>query len=641
MAVIGFGGPEEQGERLIPPVSKFQSFLSNYIGQVEKSPTGIAAETASIALEKALDKSEILPQEELNRLNERIPGLKIPQGTRTDTARALTRNQMQKNLNSSIVNDPQNNGKLAWSGAILGGTQRFVLDPTVITSALLAGGAGAAIARGSSLVASHLVPESVALGRFFPTIAQRLTLGGIEGGVFGFADGLTSSAIEGERRKVEEGEGFTTREVVRNAIDESIITSVGGIFLHAAAKSIFKGFKLLKGDFNKNPVLEEELANRAQEEEKKSQQERLESVRENLIKGAEENVVRGKESLNKAFENTDKAITQFQIARPDNVKINEIAENVRTIQKENIPLNEKAHALFLIKKELSDLSVQNNNILAEEKLIDVVLGEKFAEKFPRAAEVTKVKVGPLFDIEKELNNYTQSLADSTKAEGVNSLTQILSDFRMVTPNDFSNMQKTAIAQMQEGRSVNVEPYLNEVVGQNGRNLIERLDEAGFNKGQVLHAVLDSLDNIKNKEGEIKETLKNAKKLLKETKDKGERALIKGTIGGREALLTGTVQQRAVHELLATAITDGFKKNTGEEITSFLKNQTSRDADFEGGYQKLVEDLNNDTIESVLARVEEKPAPFTPEAAEDIEKINVRKELARPMIEDAFKCLTGE
>ncbi len=609
MAVLGIGGPQEQGEREIPPVNKFAVFLDNYLQQAQKAPTAIAGETAGIAIEEARDNTPELDQDTIDSWNKDVPNLNIPQGTREATGRVLLSNQMKKNLNTSIVNDPQNNGKIAWAGTILGGTQRFILDPTVVASALIGGG----VAKGAALVGSRFLPEITSMAKFLPQ-AARAVKGGIEGGVFGFVDGLTRGTIEAKRRQVEEGEEIPSREVVKGAIDEAALTAGGGIVLDVAARGIGKGFRLL-GDrkFNKQAVLDEELARREEDDNKKQFQDRVSKIRDNHLQSAKENIPRAQESVDKAFDSSESAIAKFKTEKPENREINGLSETLKTIKESDSPINEKIQGVALVRKELEDLSIKNDGVLKDN----------------------------IKDINKNVDRYVNNLSQAKLSDDVSSLSRILSDFRMITPDDFSNLKKVAIAQMEEGRAANIEPYINELVLQNSQNLMDRLDETGINRGQVLHSILDSLDVIKGRQKDIEDFLKRDQDALKTTKGKGKRAELKGSINGRIALQTAVVKQRAVHELLATAITGGFKGNTGEDIASFLQNQLSRDSEVLGGYDNLLREMNSEPIEDILAKVEEKPEPFTPESKEDIEKIQTRKSLAAPLIEDAVKCILGQ
>ncbi len=193
MGFLDAPSPLPSGTRGQPPaVSKFSQFLDNYLAQVQKSPTAQAGETAGIAIEEARDNTPVLDDVTRESWNKQIPNLNIAQGTREASARSILANQMKENLNTAIVKDPQNNSILAWSGEILGGVQRFILDPEVIVAAL----AGGAVGEGAALVGSRFLPETSALAKFFPQIARAVGTTGLEGGVFGFVDGMTTGEIE-------------------------------------------------------------------------------------------------------------------------------------------------------------------------------------------------------------------------------------------------------------------------------------------------------------------------------------------------------------------------------------------------------------------------------------------------------------
>ncbi len=610
MAVLGVGGPTEQGIREQPPVNKFNVFIDNYLEQANKGTTEVAGETAGIALDKARDNTPLLDETTKQDWTSRVPNLKIPDGTRQATGKALLNNQMKKNLNTAIVQDPQNNGTVAWAGAILGGTQRFILDPTVVAAL----GVGSFVKEGAGLLASRYLPELPSLAKFFPEAAQKIVLAGIEGGTFGFSDALFRESAEAAQRKVLRGEDTPVKQFVQGAIDEAGLTALGGIGLDVAGRGIAKGFKLLEArKFNENPVMDEELSRREEVENKAQFQSNAQKIGDNHVKAATENVSQASQSVEKAAKESKEAIITFKKLRPEHEEINQLSETLDTINKSDAPLNEKVQGLAMIRRELSGLSKTNDNILDE--------------------HVTT--------IDKNINSYVRNLSDSKLNEDVGSLSRILSDYRVITPNDVTNLKKVAIAQMQEGRAANVEPYINELVVQNSQNLIERLAESGINRGRVLHATLDSLDVIKNRESKLEDSLKNIEDLLKEAKEKPERQQLRGQRDGITALKSIVTGQRATHELIATALTNGFKPSTGEQITSFLANQTSVDSEIMGGYGKLIEDLGGEPVEDILARVEEKPESFTPESKAEQKILTDKKNLAKPIIEDAFKCLIGE
>jgi len=57
MAYLGVSTIEDTGERRIPPVSKFNAFLDNFINQVNQSPTVEFGQTAGIEIIKLQDDS--------------------------------------------------------------------------------------------------------------------------------------------------------------------------------------------------------------------------------------------------------------------------------------------------------------------------------------------------------------------------------------------------------------------------------------------------------------------------------------------------------------------------------------------------------------------------------------------------------
>ena len=640
MAIIEAGDPQEQGERLVPPVSKYGAFIANYLDQEQKSPTAVAAENFEITADKSIDRSPAIDEDTRVFRNKEIPNLDVPKGTPFNTADVIMSNQMKKNLNTAIVNNPKDDNLLSWAGFIAGGLQREVFDPSRIAAFGAAGVAGKGVLGGMQLIENSLLPESSALAKFIPKFFKQVIGSAATGGVYGFIDGMVGGATRARNNEITKGIHADSLQIVRGAIDEGVVTGGLAIGGEVAAKGIAKGFGLLKGNFKENPDMEEELARRETKEEKDKFEDRLKSIKENHIKAATENVKQGQQSVDNAFEAADKSITQFQIGRPENIKINELSETLRTLKNENVPVNEKVQGLMMVRKELSELSAQNDDILGKRTLVDKTLGPKLSEQFPRAADLKENKVGPLFEIDKHIDNYLRSLSASTNSEDMGSLTQILSDFRMVSPDDHVNLTKVAIAQMENGRAVDVEPYVSEIVHQNSRRLRDQLAQTGINRGRVLHAILDSLDVIKDREKDIGERLELAKNTLKETKDPEERSFVKGVINGRTALQTAVVRQRAVHEVLATAIADGFERPSGDSIAAYLQNQVSPDAEMFGGYDKLWQDLHGEPIDKTLARLEEKPEAFTPESREDIENLNARKSLVPEILKDAFKCVVG-
>jgi len=606
MAFLGIGAPQEQGEQVTPPVSKFNQFIDNFVNQVNQSPTAELAQTAATEIVKLSDNSPVLPSSTIQSWNSQVPGLDIPAGTRTETGQVILTNQMKRNNLKWGANNPQNNGIVAWTGKIVGGTGRFVLDPAVLFSALTGAAAG------ESLVGTRFLPEIPYFAKAFPELSVQMAKTGVEGGVFGLVDGLSSGEIGAAQKKVETGQDTTTGQIVRGAINESLITGIGGAALDVAARGIAKGIGLFKGGFNANPNLDEEVARRTEEATKQGIRERASQIGENQKAAALENVQKAQDSVANTKGALQDTISKFETDNPESSLTKGFSSYLDTVDKADVPLDSKIQSYQLARKPLSEFSFANNNSLGDE------LGE----------------------VDKHISAYNNLLAQPQANEGVDSLQGILSDFRMVTPNDYTALKKIAISQLEQGREVDVEPYLGEVVQQNARVLRDRLDDAGFNRGRVLHATLDSLDVVKKREVGLDEGIQKSRDLLKETTDKDERDFIQGTINGRTALKTVVTQQRAVHELLATAIADGFKKTSNEEITSYLQNQVSRDADFKGGYKKFAEELAGESSEERLARLEEEPAPFTPESKEEVEKLNSRKKLAPKISKEAIDCITG-
>lgn len=608
MALVELGGPIEQGARTIPPVNKFNAFLDNYLNQVQKEPLAVLGTAAGIAIDRARDNTPVMNNETIADWNKRVPGLNIPSGTREATGKAILGNQMKSNILTAVSDNPQNNGVLALAGKVLGGTQRFIVNPTNVLALTVGGVVASSLAEGAALVGEKFLPEIPTLGRFFPELVQKATSSGLEGLLFGFVEGLISNSAEAARRKELEGEETSTREIVQKSINEAAVTGAGGFALDVAASGISKGFKILKGKFNDNPVMDEELQRRTEAENKTAFQDRVSQISENHKDAALENNPKAKELVDSVFDKTNQLAIKFKKAVPENQQVDSIISSIDEIKKSDIPSNQKMNSLAMVQRNLKEI------------------GGGILEKNFKS-------------INRDLNAYGR-IFQVAKSEH-DQLASILSDFRVVTPDDFSNIQKMAISQMEDGRAADAEPYINEMAVKNSQILNDRLQQAGFNRGRVLHAVLDSLDVIKERQNNLSDTIDSAKDLLKETKDKSERSLIKGVINGRQALHTITTHDRAVHELLATAITNGFKPSSGVEISSFLANQVTKDADFIGGYGKLIEDLNGEPVPNILARVEEKPEAFTPESKEEIKIEGQKKELARPIVQAAFKCLIGE
>lgn len=621
MAFLGVGGPETGAEKTPPPVNPFMMFIDNFVNQVTKSPTGQLAETARIGIDKLSDDSAVLPQKIIDSWQSQIPNLKIPFGTRMATATVIRNDQMSANNLNVIENNPQNNGLLAYTGAILGGTDRYLLDPTVLGSALTGdgvgdlllgaeeGGAVGAAVSGESLAGPSFLPEAPYVAQINPGTSTSLVRTGLIGGMFGVTDGLIKGSISAAQRKVVLDEGTPVGQVVRDSMKEGVTTALFAVGLHVASGAISEGMKLLSGKFDSNPDLDNELASRTEEENKNAFQKRVSQIQKNHKAAASGDSKEAQENIQNTFAKTKVAISKLKEREPENKRLDVLGSTVDEISKSDSPFNEKIDSIAKVKLELTQLSRKKGGFLNKD----------------------------LKEINREINSY-YSLAGAPVEDKLQS---VLSDFRMVTPSDFTALTKIATAQMEDGRAADVEPYLNQLVFQNSQILNDRLDAAGFNRGKVLHAVLDSLDVIKEREKNIEETVGNARDLLKETVDPEERNLIKGVIAGRDELRRQATNQRAIHEILATAISKGFEPASDLSVTSYLKNQMSNDADFIGGYQELSDELLGDAPSEALAKVEGEPEAFTPEGVEEAKKIKIRKNLAPKMSEAAVKCLLGE
>lgn len=621
MAFLGVGGPEEGAEKVPAPTNPFMLFVDNFVNQVNKSPTGQLAETARIGIDKLFDKSAVLPDNIINSWKSQIPGLEIPSGTRMATGTVMRNDQMNTNNLNVIENDPQNNGVLGFTGTLVGGTDRFILDPTVLASAATGegaadlllgaeeGGAVGASEAGGSLVDPSFLPEAPYVAQASPETSSSLIHSGITGGMFGITDGLFQGSIDALKKKQLLNEGTPVSQIVNNSLVKGGTFAGVGVGFDVALKDISQGMDLLKGKFDGNPDLDNELASRTEEENKNAFQERVSQIKENHRTSALGGSEKANEAIQNTFSKTKEAIQKFKEKNPENKRINILDSTVDEISKSDSPFNEKLEALSKTKLELAQLSSKQGGFLDNN----------------------------LKDINREINSYHRLIRNTQPDE----LHKILSDFRMITPSDTAALTKITLAQAEAGRAADVEPYLNELVFQNSQVLSDRLDESGFNRGQVLHSVLDSLDVIREREKNIEDTIGNAKDLLSKTEDPEERSLLKGVISGRKVLREQATNQRATHEILATAISKGFKPASDLSITSYLKNQMSKDADFIGGYEKLSDELLGEAPSETLAKVEEKPEAFTPEGVDEAKRIKVRKDLAPKMSEAAVKCLLGK
>lgn len=605
MAYLGVSTIEDTGERRIPPVSKFNAFLDNFINQVNQSPTAEFGQTAGIELIKLQDNSPIVPDEEIGERNKKVPGLEIPTGTRRQTFNAITENQVKRNYFRSISNDPANNGFLGWSGKIAGGTGRFILDPTVVASALTG------ISAAGGLVGTSLLPEMPYFAEKFPQLSVEMGKGLVEGGVFGVTSGGIESLEDAAQRKVERGEGTTAGQIVRQTLNTGQLMGVGGALLPVAGRAISKGFKLIQGAFTDNPLLDTELAKRIDEVNKPGIQERVSKMQETHKEAALENQKSAQESVENTRKGLQDSITKFEKERPESKGSKGMSSYLDTIDKSDSPHDVKMQSYALIKKPLSELSESNNNILRDE----------------------------LKNVDGHIFKFNDLLEQEKAAQGIDSLEGILSDFRMITPNDMSALKKIGVAQLEQGREVDVAPYLSEAVVQNAKVLRDRLTDEGFNKGKVLHAIFDSLDAIKDREAGLEEGIKSAKEELTNTADKEERSVIQGVINGRVGLKSAVTQQRAVHELLATAVSDEFNSPSDEEISTYLGDQTASDHE-KGTFQSLANELSGETPEERIERLAQEPAPITAESTEELDNINEKVRLAPNVAEAAVKCLLG-
>lgn len=619
--LAGQAPPERTGESDIPPVTKFDTLYQNINNMLLKTDTlgleGLAITKAT----KMFDDSAVLSDENIQSFNKQVPGLDIPSGTREDMAKVLTKLQIQKNLASSIAAAPESDSLVGGLGKTIGfvGEQ---LDPVDTIATLPVAGV---VGKGADLVGRALLPEAVSSLKFLPEALQPYVGAGIDGSVFGGSLGAVSGEIQSRRREIETGQKTPTSDIVKESIAGIPFGFLGGAAAYGLGSVIGKGLglgtKAIEKGSGEDVVqaeqtgqsqanLQQSLEKRQKEiqEDRGELQQKVSQIRENQRDAANAHVPNGDKLVRDMGDNYNEIIDKAQRTDLEDTSLDRIREENATIQSSNEPHNIKAQALTQVNENLRSYSATNPDVIDEE-----LKGSTDA-----------------------LNNYFAKAATANVNPDPDSVENILNNFRMTTGEDHVNMTKTAIAQMEQGRDIQIEPYINDAVARNSEKLVDRLEGAGIDRTKTLHSTLDSLDVVKEDQEKIQNQINELQDKVKAQDDAGKKNELRGQLAGLNDLLRTKTDQRAVHEVLAAALSNEFKQTPQFAVKSYLMNQLSKDADFKGGYQKLEDELKGPDLEEL----KERPRAITDEGKDEEKVIKQKTALSKNMVEDAYNCLLG-
>lgn len=621
MGFLDVGSPQERfGKAQIPPASKFAQLQDTVNTMLSNTDTVGLAEWGMLKEKSFFDDSAPMGEQDIENAESDVPGLTIPKGTRVDTGRSLTNLQITKNFQKFVADDPRDNTAVSWLGKAIGGAG-YVGDPVDNLIAL-------PLTAGASLAVKAFLPEFLSLTRLLPDALKPFVEAGQAGGVYGGGINLLSGEVQAARKKEETGIETLQSTIVKNAV-ERVPWNVGaGVGLYGVGRIIAKGVGLVGAGLRKangtdvlqsaqtpvegqtlQDVVDQRKAQVAQD--KEALQAKVSAIRENHAEGAEAVAPNGAQTVDKMVGATKEAVTEAQTKFPDDKKLASLDEQTDTINESNQPHSVKMQALSGVSEELSNFSLAHDKVAGEE-----VKGAN--------------------DI---LTEYQNQVATAMPNKDPDSIENILNNFRMTTPEDYNRFKNIGLAQMEAGRDVDVEPYINDAVANNSEKLVNRLEEAGHDREQILHSTLDSLEVVKEDQASLQDSMDSLSKRIEKVPEGSEKlkSALQGRLEGFKKLSDTKSDQIAVHEVLAAALSNEFKLTPKDAVKNFLMDQISRDAEFKGGYEALQNEfIGRDRIESL----EDEPKAFTEEGKEEESIIAQRKSLAPKMLEDAFKCLLG-